>query len=203
MDDSSGGAKRRSAFLNSQVVPQPGAQLIFWTLTDPDDDNIAATFSIAPENTDDWTDLAIRTTDSYVQFDVTHLREGRYRTRLVAEEQAPRRAEQRLSYTFETDSLTIDRSAPEILHAEAARADGVWRIRVEGRDVFNQLDGAEFILNNGQRMIVEQPLDGVLDGRHETFVAEFTEPRAAGATSVEIVLYDGAGNTASRRVPLQ
>ncbi len=28
------------------VVPAPGAQIVYWTLTDADDDNVAATFSI-------------------------------------------------------------------------------------------------------------------------------------------------------------
>jgi hypothetical protein len=196
------GAARRGSFMNSLIIPQPGTQLVFWTITDPDEDTIAATFSIAPEDTDAWIDLAVRTSDSYVQFDVSHLPEGRYRTKLHAEEIAPRPAGQRLSYTFEPEMLTVDRTPPEIIRTEVSRSDGLWRVSVEGRDAFSLLEGAGFILNNGVRQAIEQPLDGVLDSRHETFVAEFTESRAAGATSVEIVLYDRAGNTASRRLAL-
>ena len=44
---------------------------------------------------------------------------------------------------------------------------------------------------------------GILDGREETFVAEIPEAKAAGATSVEVILYDRAGNAASARVPLK
>lgn len=202
-DSPSSGGPRRSGFLNSPVVPQTGAQIVYWSLTDPDDDALAATFSIAPEGGDDWTDLVVRTADTYVQFDVSHLPEGRYRTRLVAEELAPRPSAQRLSYTFETDSLIVDRTAPEILAASAIRDGAHWRIAIEARDAMSLLQGAEFMLNNGLRVALEQPADGVLDGLRETFIAEIPEARAAGATSVEIVLYDAVGNSVARRLELK
>lgn len=200
-DDSA--AKRKGGLLNSPIVPAPGAQIVYWTLADPDDDNLAATFSISPEGKDEWTDLAINTTDSYVQFDVSHLPEGRYRSRLAVREQAPRPEAQRLSYTFETDYLTVDRTPPEILEAKAEHVGGVWRITVDGRDALSLLEGAEVVLNNGARLTLEQPADGILDSRRETFVAEFTDAKAANATSAEITLYDKSGNSAAKRVPLK
>lgn len=200
--DESGG-KRKGGLMNSPVVPAPGAQIVYWTLTDADDDNVSATFSISPEGKDEWTDLAIDTADSYVQFDVSHLPEGRYRSRLTAREQAPRPEAQRLSYAFETDYLTVDRTRPELLDAKVEHVGGAWRIAVEGRDALSLLEGAEFVLNNGTRATLEQPADGILDSQRETFVAEFTDARAAGATSVEITLYDKSGNSAARRLPLK
>jgi hypothetical protein len=200
-DDSA--AKRKGGLLNSPVVPAPGAQIVYWTLADADDDNLAATFAIAPEGTDDWTDLAINTSDSFVQFDVSHLAEGRYRSRLQVREQAPRPEPARLSYTFETDVLTVDRTAPEILAAGVERVAGAWRISIEGRDALSLLEGAEFVLNNGARATLEHPADGILDSRRETFSTDFPEARAAGATSVELTVYDKAGNSASRRLPLK
>lgn len=198
-----GASKRKGGLLNSPVVPAPGAQIVYWTLADPDDDNLAATFSISPEGKDEWTDLAINATDSFVQFDVSHLPEGRYRSRLAVREQAPRPEAQRLSYTFETDYLTVDRTPPEILDAKVEHIGGAWRITIDGRDGLSLLEGAEFVLNNGARLTLEQPADGILDSRRETFVAEFTDAKAANATSVEITLYDKSGNSAARRVPLK
>lgn len=195
-------ARRRGGLMNSQIVPQPGAQFVFWTLTDPDEDNTSATFAIALEGTENWIDLAVDTTDSYVQFDISHLPEGRYRSRLSVREQAPRPVAQRLSYTFETDALIIDRTPPTIVNARAERVDGTWRISVEAHDSFSLLEGAVFVLNNGVRIETEQPADGILDSRREIFVAEIPEPRAVRATSVEITVYDKAGNTASTRIPL-
>jgi hypothetical protein len=196
-------AKRKGGLMNSPIVPAAGAQIVYWNLSDPDDDNLAATFSITPEASDEWVDLAVNTRESYVQFEISHLAEGRYRSRLAVREQAPRPAAQRLSYTFETDTLTIDRTGPEILDAAVTHESGVWRIRVEGRDKLSLLEGAEFVLNNGGRLALEHPIDGILDSRRETFVAEFTDAQASQATSVEIVVYDASGNSSSRRLALK
>ena len=73
---------------------------------------------------------------------------------------------------------------------------------VRGRDALSLLDSAEFTFNNGYHETVEQPADGILDGREETFVLEIPVDRAAGATSVEVTLYDAAGNGATRRLNL-
>lgn len=197
------GAKRKGGLLNSPIVPAPGAQIVYWSLTDADDDNLAATFSIAPEAADEWIDLAINTTESFVQFDVSHLPEGRYRSRLSVREQAPRPEPQRLGYVFETDVLTVDRTPPEVIGASVERGTASWRVGIEGRDALSLLEGAEFTLNNGARATLEHPVDGILDSRREKFVAEFTDAKAANATSVEIVLYDKSGNSTSRRLPLK
>jgi len=194
--------RRREALLGSPVVPQPGAQIVYWAVTDPDSDNVTHTFSIRPENSEKWTDLAVNTPENYVQFETGGLAEGLYFTRLTVAEQAPRPAAERLGYAFETDHLLIDRSPPVLAAPVITRADGLLRIAVSGRDALSLLEGAEFSLNNGAKATVIHPADGVLDGRGETFTAEIPEAKAAGATSVEVILYDHAGNAASTRVPL-
>jgi hypothetical protein len=194
---------RRKGLLNSQVVPQPGVQLVYWTVSDPDNDNLAYTFSIRPDNSDTWTDLAVNTTENYVQFETGGLAEGLYLTRLVTSEQSPRPAAQRLSQTFETDALLVDRTPPVIGPTQVSRADGKLLVAVEGTDALSLIEGAEFVLNNGVREALTHPADGILDGKQEKFVAEFPEARAAGATSVEILFYDKSGNVASTRLPVK
>ncbi len=195
--------RRKSAFMSSQVIPQAGAQIVYWTVTDPDSDNLAFTFSLRPENAEEWTDLAVNTVENYVQFDTGSLPEGLYLTRLTAAEQSPRPAGQRLSYVFETDNLLVDRTPPGIASRQVRRTGGKVIISIEGTDALSLLEGAEFVLNNGERETVTHPTDGILDGKHESFVAEITEERAASATSVEILLYDVAGNSSSSRLPLK
>jgi hypothetical protein len=194
--------KKKGAFFGSQVVPQNGAQLILWTVTDPDGDNVACTFSLRRDGDANWTDIAVNTRDPYVQFDISHLPEGTYFTRLVAIEQAPRPAAQRLSVTFETDDLVIDRTPPEILDTSMKREGGNLLVTVRGRDALSLLDGAEFTFNNGAHEIVEQPDDGIRDSREETFTLEIPLAKIAGATSVEVLLYDAPGNSSSRRLSL-
>ena len=48
--------------------------------------------------------------------------------------------------------------------------------------------------------ILEQPADGILDGRTETFVLELPLARVATATAVQITVEDTAGNPATVRV---
>ncbi len=198
-----GAEKRKSSFMSSQVIPQTGAQIVYWSVTDPDGDTLAYTFSIRPENSDDWIDLAVDTPDNFVQFDTGGLAEGLYLTRLTAAEQAPRPLKQRLSYTFETDNLLIDRTPPVITATQVQRVDGKLLISVDGRDALSLLEGVEFSLNNGAHETVTHPADGILDGKEERFVAEIPEARAAGASSVEVVLYDASGNSSSVRLPLK
>lgn len=192
--------KRRETFNSSQVVPQPGAQVVLWTVSDPDGDALSCTFSLRRDGDDKWIDVVTDTRDSYAQFDTTNLPDGIYFTRLVANETAPRPVADRLSQTFETDDLVIDHTPPEILDASARRNGDTVTVSIHGRDLLSLLDGAEFVFSNGVRQIVEQPKDGIRDGREETFVLDLPVAQVSNATSVEVNLYDAAGNNVSRRL---
>ena len=196
------GEHRKSAFLGSQVVASPGTRAIFWTVTDPDGDNLVYTFSIRHDGDPAWTDIAVGSRESYVQFDTLHLQEGTWFTRLVATEAAPRPEAERLSVTFDTDDLVVDHTPPVIEEALVRRESGKLVVSVRGRDALSLLDSAEFTFNNGVHETVEQPADGILDGMEETFVLELPSARLAGATSVEVTLYDSAGNGSTRRLGL-
>ena len=171
-------------------------------MVDPDGDNVACTYSLRRDGDDTWTDVAVDNRDSYVQFDTKQLPDGVYFTRLVVTETGPRPAAERLSRTFETDQLIIDQTPPELLEATAERTADSIRVTVRGRDALSLLDGLEVVFNNGVRESVEQPLDGIRDGREETFVLELPLARVSNATSLEVTLYDLAGNGAARRLGL-
>jgi hypothetical protein len=194
--------RRRSGFLGSQIVSAPGARVVFWMVSAPDGDNLVYTFSIRHEGDPVWTDISLDSTDSYVQFDTLHLQEGTWFTRLVAKEAAPRPEAERLSVTFETDDMVVDHTPPVIEEASARREAGRLIVTIRGRDALSLLDSAEFTFNNGAHQIVEQPVDGILDGREETFSLEIPLAQVSGATSVEVSLYDTAGNGATRRLSL-
>ena len=202
-DDDSGAAKRsKAAFLASQIVPSRGSQIALWTLADPDGDNLTATFSIRRENESTWSDLAVSSREPYVIFDTARLLDGIYFSRLVATETAPRASAERLSLTFETDQLLVDHSPPTILEATATRTAAGLKFTIHGRDALALLDGVEIILNNGTHETVEQPADGIRDGREETFFIEIPLARTASATAAEVTLYDAAGNATTRRITL-
>ncbi|HEY5228288.1 MAG TPA: hypothetical protein VIJ19_07080 [Opitutaceae bacterium] len=193
---------RRSGFLGSQIVASPGTRVAFWTVNDLDGDNLVYTFSIRREGDPSWTDLAVETPDSYVQFETLHLQEGTWFTRLVAREAAPRPEAERLSVEFETDDLIVDHTPPAIEEASIKHLAGKLVVTIKGRDALSLLDSAEFKFNNGEHDVVEQPADGILDGMEETFVLELPLERLSGATSLEVTLYDSSGNGATRRLGL-
>jgi hypothetical protein len=194
--------RKRSGFLGSQIVSSPGTRVVFWMISAPDGDNLVYTFSIRHEGDPVWTDIAVESPESYVQFDTLHLQEGTWFTRLVAKETAPRPEAERLSVTFETDDMVVDHTPPVIEEASVRREATKLVVTIRGRDALSLLDSAEFTFNNGAHQIVEQPADGILDGREETFVLEMPLSQASGATSVEVSLYDSAGNVATRRLGL-
>ncbi|MBP8257016.1 MAG: hypothetical protein KAX37_06795, partial [Opitutaceae bacterium] len=192
--------KRRNSLLASAIVPSPGTQIAYWTLNDVDGDNLAATFSLRRDGDDHWTDVAMKVDTPYTQFDTSHLEDGIYFTRLVVDEESPRPLPERLSTTFETDDLVIDRTPPEMLSASATRAGDNLIVSVRGRDGLSLLEGIELRFNNGFVQTVEQPADGIRDSREETFVLEIPMSRIAPATNVEAVLYDSVGNSTARRL---
>jgi hypothetical protein len=191
---------RRALSPNSQVVPSPGTRVVLWTLSDADGDAFVNTFSIRREGETAWTDLVTASRETFAQFDTKNLPDGIYFTRLVVTETAPRPPAERLTHTFETDDLIVDHTAPELTEATAVRTADAVVLTVRGRDRLSLLDGIEAVFSNGLRETVEQPADGIRDGREETFVLELPLARVSNATSVEVTLYDAAGNGTAKRL---
>ena len=193
-------AKRKATLGNSQIVPAPGTQVVFWTVTDPDGDNVTCTFSVRREGDTTWTDVATNTRDGFAQFETSPMPDGVYFTRLVATETAPRPLAERLTAIFETDDLVVDHAPPEILAATAKQDWEKITITLHGRDALSLLAGIEVNFTNGLHETLEQPDDGVRDSRDETFTLDVPVAKAAGASSAEVILYDTAGNASTRRV---
>ena len=120
--------------------------------------------------------------------------------RAECERPAPRPKAERLSQTFETDDLVVDHTAPEMLAATATKRGDAIVVTVRGRDQLSLLDGIEVIFSNNLREVVEQPDDGVRDGREESFTLDVPLARVSNATSVEVTLYDAAGNGTTKRL---
>jgi hypothetical protein len=192
--------RRRPNLMGSQVIPSPGTQVVIWNVTDPDGDGLLNTFSIRRDGEAAWTDIVSASRESYAQFDTKHLPDGVYFTRLVAAETSPRPVAERLSQTFETDDLIVDHSPPEMVDVKAQRSANSVIVTVHGRDRLTLLDGIEVVFNNNVRETVEHPVDGVRDGREETFTLEMPLARVSNATSLEVTLYDAAGNGVAKRL---
>lgn len=190
----------RGAFLSSQVFPQPGNQLVYWSASDAEGDNFDATLELRRQDDTKWTTLAAGVTAPYASFGTDQLPDGAYVLRLTLAEQAPRAEAERLSTRSEIDELLIDRTPPVLGDAKCERTSGGLRVTVRGRDALSLLRGVEVALNNGNGAEQITPVDGVLDGRDETFVVDLPAALALGATGVEIAIVDTAGNRATQRL---
>ncbi|MDA7916812.1 hypothetical protein N9B49_01175 [bacterium] len=194
--------RKRQDLLSSHVIPQPGAQVAMWTASDPDGDNLNATFSIRREGESTWTDLAVDTAEGWLQFDRTTLSEGTYFTRLVLAEQAPRPLPQRRTVTFKTDDLVIDLSPPTIDDVMVTPADEVLHVTVRGNDAVSLISGVKLAFNNGHTVELTHPVDGILDSPAESFSTEIRWDDLGTASSFEVYFEDVAGNTATKRITL-
>ncbi len=192
------GDKKHVNFLNSQVYPAPGYQVFLWTVTDPDGDNLVSSLYLRHQGDKSWIPAVVDTSDDFAQVDTSHLKEGVYYTRLVVKETAPRPPADRLTTEFETDVFVVDRTPPVILDASAKVVGDRLVVTVHGRDNLSLLAGLELTFNQGDHEATEQPVDGIRDGREETFSIDVPLAKTAGATQVEAALYDAVGNRSTR-----
>ncbi len=195
--------QRRQALLSSPLVPETGAQVVTWTTSDPDGDNLTATFSVRHEKSEAWKDLLVDSESDWFQFDRRTLAEGVYFTRLVLNESAPRAESDRRSVTFSTDDLVIDLSPPTLEAEFTELPGGNFVFRVDAVDSLSLIAGVRLVFNNGYELTLVHPADGILDSRRETFLAEVSGRDVGTATEVEVYVEDAAANVASTRLQLK
>jgi hypothetical protein len=193
---------QKNAFLASQVVSQPGNQLVYWNAVDADGDNLVATLALRPVASGEWTEIAAGVYSNHLGFSTADLAEGPYILKLTVAETSPRAIADRLTGDYESDDLTIDRTAPEIQSIDVSASAAAITIRVAASDRWSLLRGARAVLNNGTEVENILPLDGILDGRAETFDLEIPRAAATGATNAEVMVVDQAGNRTSQRVAI-
>jgi len=178
-------------------------RVIVWDLNDANGDVLLSTLSIRGPSDTDWRPVLVDSEQRYAVFNTDGLEEGRYRTRLEVRETAPRPADQRLSVSFEGERFVVDHSPPEILTREITRtADGGIAIRIVAQDLDSLLLGAEVRLNNSKRYEFTQTLDGILDGKRETFVLELSADEVGASTELEATVIDAHYNATTHRIPV-
>lgn len=194
--------KARQALLSSNLVPQLGAQLVTWTVSDDDGDDFNATFSVRQAGASEWIDLAVDLKEDWFQFDRRALAEGTYFTRLTITEMAPRPEADRQVIGFATDDLVIDLTPPEINQVTVTETEKEMYFEIAVTDARSQIAGLRLQFNNGHAVKLGQPADGILDGRTEVFRTSVTQQVVATATAVEVYVDDTADNLAIERVLL-
>ncbi len=195
--------RAKANLLASQVTPRPGAQLVTWSISDADGDQLLGSFSVRRDESAPWIDLAVNAEQAWVQFDRATLPDGIYFTKLVVRETAPRAIDQRLEVTFETDDLVIDQTPPTIADVQVVQGSETVTFVVAGQDEMSMLLGIEIALNNGRYFESDQTDDGILDQQAERFTLTLSNAELDGATAFQVTLQDAAGNARTKRVELR
>ncbi|WP_221032461.1 esterase-like activity of phytase family protein [Actomonas aquatica] len=200
--ESDNDSRNSNGLMSSSVMPDPGMQIVAWSVNDYDGDQLRATFAVRPDGDDTWLNLIENSAESWLQFDRRSLPEGTYFTRLTIAETAPRAPAERHEITFETDDLVIDMSAPRLRDATVTLDGDALVLSVMVADEQSLPVGIEVVFNNGYRTTLVAPADGILDQLEEHFRLEVPQSLVSGASAVEIFAEDAAGNRGSQRLAL-
>jgi len=160
---------------NQRLKPlwKRGYRTIQWESEDPNGDPLRYRLDFRHESAEGgWFEMVDELEDAYFSFDSTVLPDGIYRFRVSASDRVGNGNGTALEAERVTGPVTVDHGAP-VLHAVNRTGGGV---RVEIRDALSALRQAEYSLD-GKEWKVAEPLDGLLDGRRESF--ELTIPDEA------------------------
>lgn len=193
---------RNQGFMSSPLVQAVGTQIVVWTVTDANGDELNYTLQARAEGAEEWTDIVVNTTDTFAQFDVSSWPDGPYTLRLTAKELTPHPDGAR-QLVHEDDTLLVDNKLPVVVDADTKAENGRRIVTIHGRDATSRLHYASFVFNNGHQEKVDDPVDGVLDSNDEIFRLSIPEAKVSDATSVEAIVFDAAGNGEVRRLSLK
>jgi len=142
-----------------------GFRTLRWESDDPNDDELTYRLDFRPEDaTGSWYLIADAMTDTYFSFDATVLPDGIYRFRVTASDEASNGNGRALDGERTSGPVTVDHTPPVLASVEHQGG----RVRVVVSDAMNALRQADYSLD-GESWVAAEPVDGLLDGRRETF----------------------------------
>jgi hypothetical protein len=199
-----------------RVEPSSGAvaakATFRWSVADPDGDPVAVDVQVRPSGGGDWKSAAradapaskVSDSDSRgdtgfkdgkATWDAASFPEGAYEVRAVASDEAANPTGEGLSSTDDLATrVRVDRTPPDI---EARRVAG-GALEVTVTDSVSEIVRLE-LLQGGRVLASPRSVDGVCDGRRETFRLTAEEAGPAGDRTLRAE--DRAGNTADLAVP--
>jgi sugar lactone lactonase YvrE len=149
-------------------VYQKGLQTFVWKAEDENGDDLSYEVLYRREGETSWRPLKRGLLDTLTVWDTSSVPNGTYVVKIVASDAAAHPPDRALRGELESTSFDIDNTAPAVT-VGAVRRDGTRLVAVaEVRDTDSPLTRVEYSLD-GQTWRAAFPLDGILDGREETF----------------------------------
>ena len=173
---------------------KPGWRSLRWQAEDDNGDELVYRLDLRPagdgeERDDGWLALVERSVEEHHVFDAQVLPDGVYRFRLRVSDESDNPDGGALDAERLSEPVVVDHTPPQLVAVDRA---GEGRLRVRVRDAWSPLAEARLSVDGGAWRDL-RPVDGLLDGRGESFEVEVPE----GARLVLLRLTDAAYNGAT------
>jgi hypothetical protein len=159
---------------------QKGLQTFVWKASDENDDRLQYDLFYRREGSTTWNVLRRGLWDAILTWDTTTVPDGDYVVRVVASDRPSSSPETALDGDLESTTFTIDNTPPAIELTGIRTEGGSRRATVVVRDGHSAVQRMEYS-TDALRWQVVHPVDGMLDGREETFEVPVPE-EVAGVT---------------------
>ena len=158
---------------NQRLKPlwKRGYRTLQWESEDPNGDQLSYVLEFRPESKEEaWFPIVEEHADTYFSFDATVLPDGIYRFRVTASDSAGNGDRASLASARVSGPVSVDHTPPVL--GKVAR-EGT-SVRLEVSDRLSALRRAEYSLDGGAWQPAV-PVDGLLDGRSESFTVAVTD----------------------------
>ncbi|MCE5229702.1 hypothetical protein LLG95_08915 [bacterium] len=171
---------------------------VTWRAGDPNNDTLVYALYYRDRDEEAWKLVAEDLTQPRQMVSSSQMADGHYRFKVVASDKRDNAPGAALTGEFVSDEVAIDNTAPAIDKLRATVDGRVARIQFEASDATSNLVAAKYDLNNKDEASL-QPVDGVLDQRHEQFEAQ-TAALEPGEYTATVNVTDREGNTSVAKV---
>ncbi len=197
------GQKRTLAASSSSEAAGPatlqynkGYLTVRWSASDANGDPLLFKVEVRSKNESLWRVLKDKLQDRFYAFDTAAFPDGEYVIRVTASDAPGNTESQALTSSLESDSFTIDNTAPEIKDVKVV-PDGASRtITFTAADSLSWIDKAEMSVN-GADWVLLNPVNKVTDSQVLTYRLK-VEP----GQMIAIRVFDENDNVAVKQLPL-
>ena len=178
----------------SPRVP-PGVVPLFWSVSDPDGDQLTFTLYFRGEGETLWKLIAKDLTGTNHNWQTDAVPDGTYYVKLVVSDAPSNPGDRALSAERVTSAFIVDNTPPRISDLQCERTGGDYQLRARVTDETSPIASLAYSIDAKEWVSVE-PADGIFDQRQEE-VSVGIGKLDPGEHTVTLKAGDSRGNTAA------
>jgi hypothetical protein len=166
-----------------------------WSASDPNSDPLIYKVEIREQKSNHWIQLKDKLQDRFYAFDTTAFPDGQYIARITASDAPGNVPGNALASSLESDSFTIDNTAPEIT-GTVSKNGGECTLKFTAKDALSWIDKAEYSVDGGEWILL-QPDNSVTDSQ----MLNYTVKGKQGQT-ISVRVFDEDDNSVVKQFSL-